>query len=143
MKASDACFALIEKFEGLRLVVGTDTNGVPTVGYGHDDTSMVVGTSITPEQAEAFLQTDVANTESFLNRVISHPLTQNQFDALCDFVYNVGSGVFYKSKLLGFINDGLTRAAADDLLRFSYDSNKNFLPGLFERRKAERELFLT
>ncbi len=142
MNASPACIALIKQYEGLRLTVERDTNGVPVVGYGHDDAKMIVGDTITEAEAEMLLSSDVAKFESYLNRVISHPVTQGQFDALCDFTYNVGSQTLYKSKLLGLVNDGRIRAAADDLLNFCHDSSGKYLQNLYDRRTAEREMFL-
>lgn len=142
MNASPVCIALIKHWEGLRLTVGRDTNGTPVVGYGHDDAKMFLGDIITQDEADTFLASDVARFESFLNRVISHPVTQNQFDALLDFTYNVGMQTLYKSKLLGLVNDGMMRTAADDLLNFCHDSNGIYLQDLYDRRMAERELFL-
>lgn len=103
---------------------------------------MFLGDIITQDEADTFLASDVARFESFLNRVISHPVTQNQFDALLDFTYNVGMQTLYKSKLLGLVNDGMMRTAADDLLNFCHDSNGIYLQDLYDRRMAERELFL-
>jgi lysozyme len=141
MNYSPACVALVKEFEGCRLVVGHDTNGTPVVGYGHDDYALTIGATITQEDAEKFLADDLQDVEQFLNRVITRELRQGQFDALCDFVYNIGSEKFYRSKLFGFVNDGRDDLAMSDLLLFCHDSNGVRLTGLYNRRVAEKALY--
>jgi lysozyme len=114
-----------------------------TVGYGHAAPSMQLGQTITQEQADDFLDEDLEAIETFLNSAITRSnLTQGQFDALCDFVYNTGPRVLLKSRLLGLINSGADWNAANDLLNFDHDETGAVLPGLLNRRNAERELYL-
>lgn len=142
MNASSACIALVQRFETCRLSVYLDTNGFPTVGWGHMDKAMRVGDTITQAQADLLLENDLNTAEDCLDKSVTRQLSQPQYDALCSFIYNVGCSVWRKTKLLGLVEQGSDIAAANDLLRFSHDSSGHFLPGLYDRRMAEREMYL-
>ena len=134
---------LIRRFEGLSLTAYPDpgTGAEPyTIGYGH--TKFVAeGDTCTLEQAEQWLDEDILECVECLKRNVSVPLNQNQFDALISFVFNVGCGAFSKSTLLQYLNKGLYKDAADQLLRWN-KAGGNVMPGLEKRREAERILFI-
>ena len=67
-------------------------------------------------------------------------LTQNQFDALVSFVFNVGPTSFKNSKLLKCVNAGDFTAASEQFSRWKYANNQE-QPGLVKRRADERRLF--
>lgn len=140
MRISDAGLSIIKRFEGLRLVAYRDGGEVWTCGWGH---TRDVGrlTTCTKEQAEAWLREDVASAEMAVNKLVEMPLKQNQYDALVSWVFNVGIGAFGKSTLLKRLNQGEMELAADEILRWNKDNGK-VVPGLANRRKEERELFL-
>jgi hypothetical protein len=74
------------------------------------------------------------------------PLTQNQFDALVSFVFNVGESAFKRSSVLRYLNHGDYQNASDRMLLFSKIKSGDgykVLPGLLKRRKSERLLFLS
>jgi lysozyme len=75
--------------------------GKRTIGYGHvillDDNIIE---PITEDQAEDILEKDVSAAENAINKYVKVPLTQNQFDALVCFVFNVGRTNFKTSTLL-------------------------------------------
>ncbi len=131
---------LIKSFEGCRLTSYQDVAGVWTVGYGHTG-NVRPGMSITQEQAESFLQSDLRKFERCINRYVTVPLTQNMFDALVSFTYNVGTGAFRQSTLLRKLNRGDTAGAAEEFGRWVHAGKKVF-PGLIRRRQEEKELFL-
>lgn len=132
---------MIKKSEGLRLEAYLPTpNDVWTIGYGHTKTAKP-GMKITTKGAEALLVHDLAWVEDVVNDFVEVPITQNQYDALCSFVYNLGGTNFGKSTLLRKLNDGDYEGAADELLRWDKQKGK-VLRGLTIRRKEERELFL-
>lgn len=133
--------ALTEQFEGLRLAAYQDSVGVWTIGYGHTGADVHPGLTITQQQASTLLLKDVASAVADVNRLVTVPLTQNQFDALVDFVFNAGGGSFSTSTLLRDLNAGNYAAAAAQFPRWVHAGNQ-ILPGLVARRKAEQTLFL-
>lgn len=137
MKAGRNCLDLIKRFEGLRLKAYRCPAGVWTIGYGH--TGNVQPFDVINElQAEIYLQDDLRPCEDTLN-LLKLQLNQNQFDALCSFIYNVGSGNFMKSTLLKKIKAG-DPLAGDELLKWTKVGGVE-LPGLVARRKAEYQLY--
>lgn len=137
MKISDAGIKLIKEFEGCVLHVYLDAVGIPTCGVGHVIRSLPVGTKITQAQADAFLKSDLARFEANVNKFdpIYH-WTQNEFDALVCFAFNVGS-------IDGLTSNGTRSKAviADKMLAYNKAGGK-VLKGLTRRREAERSLFL-
>ncbi|MBH0545334.1 lysozyme [Salmonella enterica] len=140
MKASDNGRAFIRAREGVKLAAYQDGGGVWTIGYGHTR-GVKQGQVINHEQADEFLDNDLRQVESCISERVTVPLNQNQFDALVSFVFNVGRQAFSDSTLLKKLNEGNYRAAADQFTRWVYDNDK-FVQGLYNRRVAERDLFL-
>jgi len=137
MKATDNCIQLIKRFEGLYMKAYTCPSGVLTIGYGHTR-GVKPGDEINELQAEIYLREDLEEVEKQLNH-LSLPVNQNQFDALCSLVFNVGITRFMQSKMLKRI-----RALDQDASVEFDDWNKaggKILPGLVARRRAEKELF--
>ncbi|MGA2690116.1 MAG: lysozyme [Candidatus Korobacteraceae bacterium] len=139
---SDQGLALTEQFEGLQLTAYQDPVGVWTIGYGHTGADVQPGLTITQEQASDLLLQDVAGAVAAVNRLVTVPLTQNQFDALVDFTFNVGQGNLASSTLLRELNAGNTAGAAAQFLVWVYAKGVE-LPGLVTRRQAEAALFQT
>ena len=132
---------VIKKHEGLRLEAYLPTpNDVWTIGYGHTHTTKK-GMKITEAQAEKLLYRDLPWAENAVNTLVKVPLTQNQFDALVSFVFNVGEGAFARSTLLRFLNMGDYTNAAGQFLRWNKQKGR-VLNGLTRRRREEMELFL-
>lgn len=123
--------------EGRRLNVYNDTSGYPTIGYGHKLTALENYTTIDEATATKLLSQDVATAENGINSLVKVPLNQNQFDALCSFVYNVGVGAFGRSTMLKYINSGDYQNAA---LQFGV-WNKRKLASVAARRDREMQLF--
>ena len=133
---------IIKKHEGLRLEAYLPTpNDVWTIGYGHTHTTKQ-GMKITAGQAESLLRKDIAWVEKAVNTLVVVPLTQNQFDALASFVFNVGEGAFSSSTLLRLLNSGDYEGAANQFLRWNKQKGR-VLNGLTKRREEERKLFLS
>jgi lysozyme len=131
--------SLIKEFEGLRLEAYLCPAKVWTIGYGHTKTAKP-GMKITEGGAEALLRHDLEWVESTINKHVKVPLTQNQYDALASFIYNVGAGAFRKSTLLRLLNQGDYDGAAGQFQRWNKAGGK-VLKGLTRRRKAEAEKF--
>ena len=142
MKISDSGLTLIKAHEGLRLKAYPDpgTGGDPwTIGFGHTK-GVKPGDEIDDETATQFLRDDVAWVEDCVNENVSVDLTQNQFDALCSFVFNVGCGAFKGSTLCRLLNAGNYEGARTQFARWDKAAG-NVLPGLTRRRREEAELF--
>lgn len=141
MKTSDNGRAFIRAREGVKLAAYQDGGGVWTIGYGHTR-GVKQGQVINHEQADEFLAGDLRQVDSCISERVTVVLNQNQFDALASFVFNVGRRAFSDSTLLKKLNEGNYRAAADQFTRWVYDNNQ-FVQGLYNRRVAERDLFLS
>lgn len=139
MKYSEKGMALTESFEGLSLTAYRDIGGVWTDGYGNTH-GVVPGSTITLEMAVNDLLSNISGAEYVVNRVVSVPLTQGQFDALVDFVYNLGSGNFQSSTLMRKLNAGDYSGAALEFPKWNH-TNGVVVSGLTRRRLAEQALF--
>lgn len=139
MKTSQNGINLIKSFEGCRLQAykAVPTEKYWTIGYGHYGADVKQGMVITQGRADAYLVSDLGRFEAKVNKYVNkYGFTQNQFDALVSFAYNVGS------------IDQLTAMGTrslDEIARkiLSYDKSGGMtLAGLTRRRKAEQTLFL-
>lgn len=145
MKISYIGLDLIKSYETLQLTAyhALKTEKYLTIGYGHYGPDVKEGQTITKEEATKLLQQDVQTAENELNQLIRQNvlLTQNQFDALCSLVFNIGVGNFRKStlrkKLLNHI-----QSVECEFMKWVY-SDGHYIQGLYNRRKKEVELFLS
>ena len=96
----------IKNHEGLRLTAYKDGGGVWTIGYGHTGSDVREGLTIPLSEAERLLTRDLRVAEGHVNDAVKVKLTQNQFDALVSFTYNLGGGAFRSSTLLKLLNAG-------------------------------------
>ena len=142
MRLSDQGLQLIQQFEGFRSAVYLDPKGLQTIGYGH---KLQPGESfpngVTEAQATDLLLADVSTAEGAVNRLVTVPLNQGQFDALVDFTFNLGAGNLQSSTLLKLLNQSNIQGAADEFLKWNH-AGTQVLPALTARRQAERNLFL-
>lgn len=141
MKTSQKGIDLIKRFEGCRLKAYKCPANVWTIGYGHTG-NVKPNDVITQEQAEELLKRDLISFENSVSKLIKIAVTQNEFDALVSFAFNVGVGALANSTLLKLLNAGNTKGASEQFGRWVYAGNK-VLEGLIKRRNAERELFMS
>lgn len=145
MKTSNAGLNLIKGFEGKRLNAYDDGVGVWTIGFGTikypNGARVRKGDACTEQQAEDYLRNDLAKFEAAINKLVKVPLTQNQFDALASFTYNLGETNLANSTLLKKLNKSDYQGAAEQFLRWNKAGGK-VMKGLVRRREAERALFL-
>ena len=137
---SEKGIEFIKSYEALVLKAYDDSTGVWTIGYGHT-AGVMPGMEITESQAVEFLQADLKRFEESVNRYVTVPLTQNMFDALVSFTFNLGAGALKRSTLLKKLNCGYITGAAGQFERFVYAGGK-VMRGLVRRRAAEKEIFL-
>ena len=140
MKTSENGIELIKKFEGCKLTAYRDPVGVLTIGYGHTG-DVKEGQKITQKKADDLLKKDLDKFETGVNLLIlaKYRFSQNEFDALVSFAYNLGLGNLKKLTGNGKRNKG---QIADAIPLYNKAGGK-VLSGLVKRRKAEQELFLT
>ncbi len=132
--------SLTEQFEGVRLTAYQDQVGVWTIGYGHTGPDVHPGLVITQDQATALLAADVADAAACVNQNVTFQLTQNEFDGLVDFVFNLGKGAFEQSTLLRDLNAGDCTAAAAQFDAWDHAGGM-VVAGLLRRRQAECTMF--
>lgn len=136
LRTSDAGIALIKRFESFCATVYRCPAGKPTIGYGHVILPGEQFGTITEADAIELLRRDLAIAEAAVRRLITVPLTQNQFNALVSFTFNVGEGALEKSTLRRRINQGNWALAKRELLRWVFADGK-VLAGLVVRREEE------
>lgn len=137
---SDAGCALTKQFEGLRLTAYQDQVGVWTIGYGHTGPAVHGGMVITADDADVLLHSDVASAVACVNRAVTGEISQCQFDALVDFVFNLGCARLLSSTLLRHVNAGEFDLAAEQFLLWDHAGGV-VVPGLLLRRQAEMAMF--
>lgn len=145
MKISENGLKLIKKFEGCRLTAYQDAVGVWTIGYGTTNadkaitgTTICQGLRISQETADEWLRQSIdCKYAPKVDKYDRYQWTQNEFDALVSFAYNIGS------------IDGLTVQGSRTRVEIAYmilaynKAGGKVLAGLTKRRQEERTLFLT
>lgn len=135
---------LIKKYEGLRLNAYKDPAGILTIGYGHTKT-VKPGMTINDEMAGLLLKIDLMDAENAVRYLVDIELSQNQFDALVSFVFNVGRRNFERSTLLKRLNENKILEAGEEFMKWTkarQPGGLKELPGLVKRRAEEKALFL-
>ena len=141
MHLSAAGLELLKKSEGFRDRVYADVAGFRTIGFGHRlSPGEAYPNGIDIGQGEAILTRDVATAETAVGRLVKTQLTQGQFDALVDFVFNLGAGRLASSTLLACLNSGKYDEAAWQLLSWDHVGSQE-IAGLKTRREAEFQLW--
>lgn len=141
MRLSDYAFEKIKEFEGLRLKAYRCSAGVWTIGYGHTK-GVKAGQVIDRHTAEKFLEQDVEYFEKFLaGESYAEELTQGQWDAIVDFLFNLGIGNYKSSTLRKKILKDVDEPGIPNEFRRWVYSNGKVLPGLVTRREWEAQMF--
>lgn len=116
---------------------------VPTIGWGSTGPDIKKGTVWTRGDCDSRLARHVATMSKDILGVLGGvPTTQNQFDALVDFTYNLGIGNLRSSTLLKKHKAGDYAGAAKEFPRWN-QSGGHVLGGLVTRRAKEKELYLS
>lgn len=143
-KISNAGIEFISSLEGIKLNSYQDIGGIWTIGIGTtivNGHTVKSGMSCTKEQAYGYFK---EHLEKFVYPIIENyvhvPLTQNQFDALCSFIYNVGENNFKNSTLLLLLNELKYKEASEQFKKWNKAKGK-VVSGLTDRRKKEYTLF--
>ncbi|ASU33138.1 lysozyme [Mucilaginibacter xinganensis] len=153
MQLSEQGLKLIKSFEGMRLNAYRDTAGVWTIGYGstryNDAKRVKPGDKLANESvADTLFRKTLGDYQNAVNKFVTVPLTQNQFDALVSFAYNTGTGALKASTLLTKLNETDYAGAAAQFLIWNKitdpkSKKKIVSDALVTRRKKESQLFLS
>ncbi|NCC99985.1 MAG: lysozyme [Bacteroidia bacterium] len=139
MRTSTKGINLIKQYERCRLTAYKDSVGIWTIGYGHTS-GVKQGDTCTADQAESYFKSDLRTAENAIN-TMGVELTQNQFDALVSFVFNLGVGNFKSSTLYKKIKANPNDPTiSDEFSKWKYAGGKE-LTGLLNRRNAESGLY--
>lgn len=136
MNISPAGLNLLKTCEGYRSHTYLDVAGLSTIGYGHLLVGETFPYGITESHATALLSADLGWAEHAVTSLVTVPVTQGQFDALCDFTYNLGANALKTSTLLKLLNLGQYDAAGQELLKWNRAAG-HVVAGLTTRRQAE------
>lgn len=139
MKCSQEGLELIKKFEGCKLKSYKCPAGVWTIGYGHTE-DIKEGDIVSPEEANKLLRADVFKFEEYVTDNVMVNLTQNQFDALVAWTFNLGVGNLRNSTMLKKLNNADYTSVPFEMKRWNKAGGKT-LDGLVRRRQAESLLF--
>jgi lysozyme len=144
----------LKEWEGCEKNVYLDSAGLPTIGVGHlltrDELTSgkinILGVpykykeGLNDDQINRLLSHDAAFAKSAVNQGIKVPLTQNQYDVLVSFCFNVGRQAFLNSTLRKRINAGNFDDVPNQLKRWNRSGGK-VVQGLINRREKEIDLW--
>ncbi len=145
LSVSNKCLEIIKEFEGFSATAYRCPAGVWTIGYGTTNadksitgTSIYPGLKITEAKATEWLKKSVelSCAKNVMKFDHIYHWTQNEFDALVSFAYNVGS-------IDGLVANGKRskKEIPERMMDYVRGGGK-VLPGLVRRREYERNLFL-
>ena len=146
---------LLAKWEGIKHKVYKDVGGLDTIGVGHLLTQkerfskkiIIKGLAIdyklglTNEQVMDLLSQDLKVFERVVSKAVQVSITQNQFDSLVSFAFNVGVNAFRKSTLLKILNKKKYEEVPDQFRRWVKAGSKT-IQGLVNRRENEINLWI-
>ena len=154
MKVSDQGKRKIREWEGSRARAYRDAGGKLTIGVGHLLTKSELASGKISIQGQAvpyaaglsdkqildLLGQDLVGAEQAVNDGVDVKLSQNQFDALVSFCFNVGRMAFKNSTLLRLLNQEKYDEVPTQLRRW-VRCNGKVIQGLVSRREQEIELW--
>lgn len=140
LTVSTAGLLFIATHEGTVSTAYRDSAGIPTICTGHTK-GVKMGQKATRTQCEQFLMDDLADAEKSVQGCTHVPVTQEQFDVLVSFTFNVGGNAYCNSTLAKKLNAGDCKGAASEFSRWNRAGGR-VIQGLKNRREDEREVFL-
>ena len=146
MKLNDDGYKLICEFEGLRLKPYLCSNRISTIGYGNTyypngKRVTLLDDAITKEYAFEIFKTIADKFAKRVDDMVTSEITQNQFNALVSFAYNVGTGAFATSTLLKKVNNNSNDVAIKNEFLKWVRANKKVIQGLVNRRNKEALIY--
>lgn len=146
---------MLMELEGVRGELYNDVAGLPTIGVGHLLTKSELASGkisidremvryregLSNEQIDKLFKQDISAYEKAVTRYVIPFLTQQQFDALVSFAFNVGIGAFRRSTLVRLVNKVQYDDVPAQLRRWIYSAGKTW-DGLVARREVEIKRWL-
>jgi lysozyme len=133
-----SALGLVKQFEGCKLEAYQDVRGIWTIGYGHT-AGVYPGQTCTQSQADAWLDSDLAEASYELLQVSPGPFAPGAQDAITDFVFNLGIGNYRTSTLRQYVDGENWPAVKTELLKWDH-SGGQVIAGLLRRREAESDM---
>ena len=145
---SHFCRSFIKAEEGVRLTAYGDEGGKLTIGWGHTGPDVYAGQTISLHQAEQLFNADLAAAAEIVNQSVdAKTLTQNQFDALTAFTFNVGGAAFRGSTLASLVrsrpNNPAIRYEFSKWNKYNCSTGCRISQGLTARRRREADLYFS
>lgn len=154
MKIDQAGIEFIKSVEGVKNFVYADSAGLPTIGVGHlltrdeltsgkihiDGKAYKYHEGLPDDVIDRLLLRDLHIAEFVVNSNVRVKLTQNQYNALVSFAFNVGVGAFRNSTLLKLLNAGGYHSVPTQMRRWILSAGRQ-IQGLKNRREKEIELW--
>jgi lysozyme len=148
MKLDENGYKLIQGFEGLSLVPYLCSAKVATIGYGN--TFYPSGKKVTMNDnpislltAKWMLKETADKFAADVDKLIKSRLTQNQFNALVSFSFNLGVAALGRSTLLKKVNVNPNDITiTNEFLKWNKAGGK-VLNGLTKRRTIEAKIYFT
>jgi lysozyme len=121
--------------------VDVPVKGTLTIGFGQTGPDAYFGNRWTQDQADAAFEISLGKAAAAVERdTAGIALTDNQFAALTDFLYNAGLGNFEHSTLLKDLLAGDLADVPAEMARWDHVDGR-VSPGLDRRRAAEIALW--
>lgn len=141
MHISDAGVRFIAGFEGFSSTPYWDSYGrVWTRGFGETEGISQHSPPISRQAGERRLRSLIEQRYEWAVNGLGVPLTQNAYDALCSFAWNLGAGIF-KGNLRSALTKREWKRAGSLMLQYDHAGGVR-LAGLTRRRRAEVDLML-
>lgn len=141
---SIAGIAFISKYEGTKTTSYNDGLNVQTICTGHTK-GVTSGMKVSPKQCEIWLKEDTTEAGVAVGKLVKVPITQDQYDALVSFTFNLGAGALQRSTLLKKVNSGMCKEVEQEFLKYNkgrINGKLVVIKGLSIRRQAEANKWL-
>ena len=148
MQINEVGLNFIKEREGFSSHPYYDDAHVPTIGYGftyypNGRRVTITDSPITEEEASGVLELLLRQYELATDSMTRDDITQNQFNALVSFCYNVGVQNLRGSTLLKTVNQNPNNPEiAEQFMRWVYSGHKKN-KGLAIRRSLEAKLYFS
>jgi len=148
MKLNSEGYRLITKFEGFSAKPYLCSAKVPTIGYGNTYYSngkkvTLLDKPITEAEAFEMFKEIADRFADKVNKLVTYPINQNQFNSLVSICYNIGVSAFQLSTLLKMVNENAKNPKIkDQFLRWNKAGGK-VVRGLTLRRNEEAFIYFS